>query len=102
MISTLARPGEAAERIGRAHRRVQRDVGRHLAFELEIHVVALVQQAHGAAQILQEHALRIAEVRIGQEGDARLVAHAARELRVRNAMSASCSASAARSPSCRP
>ena len=34
----------------------------------------IVEQPHGAAQIFEEHALGIAEVRIGQEGDARLVA----------------------------
>ena len=49
--------------------------GRHLAFIFEIDVVARVHDLHRVADALQEAALGIAEIGIGQEGDARLMAH---------------------------
>ena len=60
--------------------RIQRDVGRHFAFIFEGRL-AIVEDVDGIADIVEPRSRRVAEGRIGQEGNARFVTHAARDLR---------------------
>jgi hypothetical protein len=77
----VGRAGEAAERVDSLQRRVERDVGRHLSFIFEVDVAAPVHQLHRVAHALEICAFGIAEDRVAEEGDARLLAHAPGHMR---------------------
>ncbi len=70
--------GQAAERIILHDRGVERGVRSHLTLIFEIDIAA-VEHLQRVADIFQMTTRRVAEVGIGEEGDARVVTHAARD-----------------------